>query len=96
MLHHNRPFALLLHLVLRPPGAKLRADLLEAVAEIGQHLAQPEIGEVIPDHMALGRWQGGPIRDQRLGAVPSQHTPAVVAQIGRIGLESRQQRLGFP
>jgi hypothetical protein len=29
MLHHNRPLALL-HLVLRPPSAKLRADLLEA------------------------------------------------------------------
>src|SRR5262245_5965086 len=80
MLHHNRPLALLLPLVLRPPGTKLRADLLETVTDIGQpgcarvapachakqrqlcagiptpidqHLAQPEIGEVIPDHMAL-------------------------------------------
>src|SRR5262245_44128254 len=32
MLEHDRPLTLLLHLVLRPPRAKLRADLLEMVA----------------------------------------------------------------
>ena len=81
MLHHNRPLALL-HLVLRPPGTKLRADLLEAVAESGQPsvpghahanqcchvVAQPRRPPLDPSGYAeLCREDAGPMRSEEVG-----------------------------
>ena len=72
------------------PHTKQREQCLGVAFPVYGEPPQFLVGEVIPEHVALHWWQRLPLRNQRLGAIPGQHVPALIANMGGIWLKSGQ------